>query len=160
MKKTNLLPILILILAIALTACSENKTGIEGEWLVSDGSYIIFTTDNFHWARDEYELNEDYYAGPYEYYRGEDAITYLTENGFLEFTIRRYLESDERYSTEEFVCLVLQFETFVHGTIEEPHEPYSYTHYGFIWEEDTQLWLDNIDAEIMYTFFKQEKGVE
>ena len=163
MKKTRILLALALMLTLCLTACTKPSTpSITGtEWNASgDNSYFVLGEDGaFLWAQDEEVLDDNYFGGTYEFYRGEEALTYVTtelaEYAVTEDEIRDIIARNEGYVMDNFVCVALLHETFILYGEEQIGDPVMVPLYGMILEDDTVLYVVNMNTGGVYTFLKQ-----
>jgi hypothetical protein len=91
-KKTIIFIIVLLIVSIFLfflfsLLLKEDKNDYNYEHVIShsfiaeDGSFIVFNDDmTFYWYRDKDNLEDNYYYGVYEIYRGENAIGHISSD--------------------------------------------------------------------------------
>jgi hypothetical protein len=62
-------------------------------FVAKDGSYIVFNKDKtFYWYESKDNLDDNYYYGTYEVYRGENAIDYISSK----LTLYGVTESEQR----------------------------------------------------------------
>ena len=118
------------------------------EWQASgDGSLIVCNEDGtFKYYRSAEDLTDSYYEGTYEFYIGEDAVTYVTKTlsdyGITEDELEDLFDRNEEYDESNFVCLVLNNEKCIIGGENQIESPYKTPYYGFCLEDDEKLCLD------------------
>ena len=83
----SLLIVSILLFFLFTFLLKEDKSDYNYEHVIShsfvaeDGSYIVFNDDmTFYWYRDKDNLEDNYYYGVYEIYRGENAINHISSD--------------------------------------------------------------------------------
>jgi hypothetical protein len=174
MKKTKTLLAFTLILMLCLTACKKPAPtssvsekleiyDIAGtEWNArDDNSYLVLCEDGTYiWAKEEDVLDDNYFGGTYLFYRGEEALAFVTTElatyGFTESTMNEFIASHEEYSMNNFVCLTLLYETIILNGEELLGRPVAVPLYGMILENDTELYLlDPFNSDKYYIFIKQ-----
>ena len=91
----------------------------ENDWMeIHSESLIVPETDGtFKYYRDRLNLDDYYYEGHYEFYMGEDAYKYVTEDlskyGVTKEELDGLFARNEQYSKENMVCFVLHNETCI-----------------------------------------------
>ena len=118
------------------------------EWQASgDGSLLVFETDGaFKYYRSAEDLTDGYYEGTYEFYIGEEAVTYVTETlsdySVTEDELEGVFDRNDEYDESNFLCLVLNNEKCIVGGKNQIESPYKTPYYGFCLEDDEKLCLD------------------
>ena len=185
MKKTKMITAFVLALALALTACAkptpvssviesetsitEPFTGAGTEWrLTSDNSYIVFNSledSTYIWTKNKDMTDDNYNIGIYGFFVGPDAFEEL--NSFLlvgygvsEDDIRELISTNEEYSEENFVCLILMQTSMVSDGEEQlaslnSDEALIKPFYGFLLDNETTLVLTDMQSGHTFTFLKQ-----
>lgn len=114
----------------------------DTEWITSPDSSVLVFEDkhNFRFYRDDDARDDNYYEGEYDFYTGDDAVEYITEDledyGLTEKEIDRFI--DDEQPLENFVCLVLHNESCIADGEEIVDEPYDTPYYGFLSDEDDE----------------------
>ena len=126
----------------------ENTLITEYIWQASgDSSLIVCKKDgSFKYYQSADELNDNYYEGTYEFYMGEDAVTYITTDLSAYGVTRKELEGvfdrNEQYSESNFVIFVLNNEACIVDGENIVDSPYQTPYFGFYLEEDGVPYLD------------------
>lgn len=137
-----------------------DKVEIENtSWIASDGSEAVFGEDTFYWYQKEGEHDDNYYYGSYEFYIGEDAVSFITtdlkEFGVTKEELEDLFERNEEYNVENFVVFDLLYDGII---IDEeftvPNQP-RVPWYGFILDDNTYLDVANIKTGTYYKFTKK-----
>ena len=154
----------LLALLFLLTACGggngSSKPFVAGTtWTGSDQSYLIFgEDDSFAWYKDKDVTDDNYYKGTYEFYRGEEAMTYLTEDlseyGVTKEEMEGVIDRADEYELEDLVCW-----TFHYTEIKIDGQDYSdkmdeTSYYGFVLYDDSYLDIANMSTATYYSFTK------
>lgn len=129
---------------------SAKKTSIitEYNWQASgDSSLIVCKTDgSFRYYRSAEDMTNYYYEGTYEFYMGEEAVTYITTELSAYSVTREELEGvfdrNEEYDESNFVILVLNNEACIVDGENQVESPYQTPYFGFCLEEDGVPCLD------------------
>jgi hypothetical protein len=84
---TLLLLLVSILLFLLFTFLLREKNEYDYEHVIShsfvakDGSYIVFKKDKtFYWYKDKDNLEDNYYYGTYEIYRGENAVEHISSD--------------------------------------------------------------------------------
>lgn len=112
-----------------------------------DNSLIVCEPDGtFKYYRLADDLTDNYFGGTYEFYMGEDAVTYITEDlsayGVTKDELETVFDNNEEYDESNFVCFVLNNEVCIMEGENQIESPYETPYYGFCLEEDGTLYLD------------------
>ncbi len=161
MIKRLALPLsVILVLGFLLSGCfstssdkkDKKKVRLDDtEWVSNpDLSCLSFEDDGeFRFYRDDDVRDDNYFEGEYDFYIGEDAIEYVTDDleeyGLTKKEIDRFTEEEE--TRENFVCLVLHNESIIVDGEEVIDEPYDMPYYGFLEEDDDERTLTLVNME-------------
>lgn len=128
----------------------------------NDGSLIVCEVgETFRYFQSADDLEDNYYEGTYEFYVGEQAVTYITtalsEYGVTEEELEDLFARNEEYETENFVCLVLHNDACIVDGENTVEEPYTTPYFGFCLEEDGVLCLDiaNMNTANYHTYIAQ-----
>lgn len=125
-----------------------------------EDSYLVPKADGtYRYYRSKDELNDYYYEGHYEFYMGDDAYKYVTEDlskyGVTKEEIDNIIAMNDEYTKDNLICFVLHNEkkiidgvdTMEGGTVDTPY-------YGCLITEDGKQVLDvaNMNAAEYYWF--------
>lgn len=130
-------------------------------WLSSrDGSaQIVLTADTIKWYKDHNDHNDNYHAGKYKYYRGKEAIEHMSKDlskyGVTEEEIYDMINRDEKYEDKNFVVFDCNMEESIVNGQKKTVKEGEMIWYGFILNNDTELYLVNVNA-LSYLYFKKE----
>lgn len=151
----------ILVLGVLLSGCirlsPNQKKEInyklkDTEWITSpDPSVLVFEDkQNFCFYRDDDVRDDNYFEGEYDFYIGDDAVDYITEDleeyGLTKKEINRFIDDDQ--PLENFVCLVLHNQSCIVDGEETVDEPYDTPFYGFLYDggDERSLTLVNMNT--------------
>lgn len=157
-----------LVAILCLVGCGNKKEEEQPKvnemantvWIASDGSEMVFGETEMNWYKDEGIHDDNYYTGTYEYYRGQDAVKFITtelsEYGITESELEEmFANGVEEETKENFVVFNLVYSGIVIGgetTIpERPLVPW----FGFILENGTYLEVINMNTTSYYEFTKK-----
>ncbi|MBQ6621245.1 MAG: hypothetical protein IJH75_00220 [Mogibacterium sp.] len=167
MKRIATLVLVLLLAASVMAGCGgavEPEPGMANDlagttWSPSDGSYLIFgepgAENGFLWYLDREVTDDNFYGGSYQLYRGEAAVTYVTEDladyGVTKEELDRLFANGES-SAEDFVAMTVSYATFVRNGEEQigPDEDRQISYYGFLSEEE--LAIVNMNTGGLYQF--------
>lgn len=129
-------------------------------WIASDGSEAVFTETEINWYKDAEDHSDNYYSGTYEFYIGEDAIDYVTQDlseyGITRSEIDALIAKNSEYSKDNFVVFDIEYDEFImdgeEQVITRPLVPW----YGFILKDNTYLDVANMNTGTYYKFTKSE----
>lgn len=165
MKKLSILLITILCL-LGCNGVKDNESEpkkvnemANTTWIASDGSEMIFGEKEMNWYKDEGVHDDNYYTGTYEYYRGKDAVKFITtelsEYGVTEEELDRLFEKNSEQTEENFVVFNLVYSGIVIGgeTTVPPRPLVPW--YGFILNDGTYLDVVNMNTATYYAFTKK-----
>lgn len=131
----------------------------DNNWRGEGGSYLVCEEDGtYNYYKTSEDLTNNYYEGTYEFYMGEEAVTYVTEDLSQYSVTRQELEElfmrNEDYDASNFVCLVLNHNTRIMDGENTLEEPTTAPHYGFLLENEGTLYLDvaNMNTGNYYLF--------
>ena len=162
MKKKTVLSLLVVLCLFLVTGCNKKSNNIISNttWKASDSSQVIFTDKDISWYQSADNHDDNYYAGTYKFYRGEDAVKHITTE-LSEYNVtnaeleRLFNSSKEGYEKANFVVFDITYSKFiVNGeskSILKPRRPW----YGFILKDDTYLDVANMNTGTYYKFTKQ-----
>ena len=146
--------------ALFFTGCGKNPQEKENDttktsslitdhdWQASgDESLITCETDGtFKYYRSAEDLTNNYFEGTYEFFIGEEAVTYITttlsDYNVTEKELEDIFNRNEQYEEDNFVCLVLNNEKCIMDGVNQIDKPYQTPYFGFCLEEDGTLCLD------------------
>lgn len=166
MKRKILLGLLVLVTMFAVTGCvkftftiGDGNAMANTEWLAGDDSQVVFTKDRIDWYQSADEHDDNYYSGTYKYYRGDKAIDYITTE-LSEYGVTKDeldgLFSRSNYKKDDFVVFDIRYDKFIingqNKDIARPLVPW----YGFISENDSHLYVANMNTGSTYNFDKQK----
>ena len=158
MKKI-LLSLLVMTLLV-LTGCSKEKSLVSNTtWVGSDDSEVVFTSNRINWYESADNHNDNYYSGKYKFYMGKKAVDYITkdleEYGVTKAELERVFKSSDEFSESNFVVFDIRYDKFVldgkEQEIARPLVPW----FGFILEDNTFLYLVNMNTSSYYNFTKK-----
>lgn len=168
MKRQRLIySILLLCLFLYLSGCApkadeQNHDVLTGtSWIsVDDDSQMIFNEDqSFGWYQSKAEKNDNYYAGTYKFYVGQDAMDYLTgdlsEYGVTKEEMQLYFNRNKEYKLNNFICFTLYNQSFLLNGEEQLSEEKETYYFGFLLKEGTFLDTANIITGTYHSFSKE-----
>ena len=129
------------------------------DWIASDGSEVKFGEDSIYWYQKEGVYDDNYYYGEYEFYIGEEAVSFITTDlasyGVTKAELEDLFDRNEEYSVENFVVFDIVYDGLViDGELTVPSRP-QIPLYGFILEDDTYLDVANMNTGTYYKFTKK-----
>lgn len=141
------------------SSVSHTEWVVGTNWISNDDSYIMFNDDGtFEWYQNKDDLTNSYYAGTYEFYTGQEALNYITQDleqyGITDDEMRDIFENSSSYSLDIFVCLVLNNEELIvdgQNTLEAPTVTPCY---GFYFEDEEYLDIANMNTATYWGFTK------
>ncbi|MCB6200816.1 hypothetical protein [Extibacter muris] len=141
-------------------AKADNSVISGTSWTARDGSWMTFTDEeNYAWYQDRTVTDDNYYAGTYEFYMGEDALKYLTgdlkEYGVTETEMQRVFDSNEEYSLDNLVCMTARNRSFMLDGAEQLKEEKEISYYGFMLQDGGYLDIANMTTGTYYGFTKE-----
>lgn len=115
--------------------CFAGKSFVAG-----DGSVIYFYEDgSFYWYQDDAVHEDNYYAGTYGAYQGDDAVSYITEElseyAVTEDELEDYFDRNsdsDLYTRENCTALTLRTEEAIIDGSNQVDEPYEGHYMGFM----------------------------
>lgn len=140
---------------------SNQNADLAGtSWQAKDKSIIEFyDDDSFFWQYDPSDSSDYYYTGTYEYYIGQSAIDYVTEDlssyGVTASEINGMFDRVSEYKRENFVCLVLYNEEQIIDGENQLSETKKTPCYGFYFPEESYLDIANMDTGSYWGFTRQ-----
>lgn len=140
---------------------NQNDLVAGSAWISGDDhSYMVFLDDGgFAWYQDPKVVNDNYFSGTYEFYAGNDALTYLTvdlaEFGVTKEEILDVILRADLYSLDNLVCFTVNNESFLMNGVEQLSEPKPSYYYGFFLEDRTYLDVANMVTGTYYGFLKE-----
>ena len=153
---------LVVVCLLVLTGCGAGtkKNFVKNTtWSGSDDSELIFKEDRLDWYQSADEHNDNYYSGKYKLYTGKRAVKYITtdleEYGITKDELQRVFDSRDEFSEKNFVVFDIRYDKFVldgeEQEITRPLAPW----FGFILEDDTFLYVVNMNTASYYSFTKK-----
>lgn len=141
-------------------AKADNSVISGTSWTARDSSWMTFTDEeNYAWYQDRTVTDDNYYAGTYEFYMGEDALKYLTgdlkEYGVTETEMQRVFDSNEEYSLDNLVCMTARNRSFMLDGAEQLKEEKEISYYGFMLQDGGYLDIANMTTGTYYGFTKE-----
>lgn len=151
---------LVLVMAVTctifLSGCAKDNqdpTAIitEHKWKVSEEESLLVCEkdETFKYYRYADDMTDSYYSGTYEFYMGEEAITYmeteLSDYGITRDELEEVFNSYDSYKEDNFICLVLNNEACIIEGENQIETPYQTPYFGFYLEEDNALYLDLVN---------------
>lgn len=141
-------------------AKADNSVISGTSWTARDGSWMTFTDEeNYAWYQDRTVTDDNYYAGTYEFYMGDDALKYLTvdlkDYGVTEAEMQRVFDSNEEYSLDNLVCMTARNRSFMLDGAEQLNEEKEVSYYGFMLQDGGYLDIANMTTGTYYGFTKE-----
>ncbi|MBQ6510557.1 hypothetical protein IJI94_01150 [Candidatus Saccharibacteria bacterium] len=138
----------------------DNSLISNTTWIASDGSEAVFTETEINWYKDAENHSDNYYSGTYEFYIGEDAIDYITQDlseyGITKSELKTLFDKNPEYSKDNFVVFDIRYDEFImdgeEQVVAKPLVPW----YGFILDDNTYLDVANMNTGTYYKFTKSE----
>ena len=125
-----------------------------------EDSYLVPKADGtFRYYRDKNDTSNYYYEGHYEFYLGDDAYKYVTEDlsqyGVTKSEIDQIIAMNDEYTKENLVCIMLHNEKkIIDGEDTMDGDTVDTPYYGCLIEVDGKKVLDvaNMNAATYYWF--------
>lgn len=168
-KRQWIYTLLLSILVIIMMGCSSNSQDSKNDqdilsktsWISdTDYSQIIFNEDkSFEWYQSKEEKDDNYYAGTYTFYIGQEAMDHVTDNlseyGVGKEEMEEIFAGDEEFELNNFVILTLNNESFIIEGKEQLSQPGETYFFGFLLEQGSVLDVANMDSGV-YAWFEKE----
>lgn len=160
----------LIFISSSLVACSSKATVAELQanndivvntsWVARDGSCMVFIDDtNYAWYQKKDVVDDNYFAGTYEFYMGNAALEHLTvdlkEFGVTKDEMQQIFDSNEEYSLENFVCMTVDNESFMLAGEEQLEQNKEISYYGFLLQDGNYLDIANMVTGTYYGFMKE-----
>lgn len=153
---------LLVVCLLVLTGCGKESSRNfvkNTTWTGSDESEVIFTDTRIDWYQSAEDHNDNYYSGEYKLYTGKKAVNYITkdlsEYGITKEELQRVFDSRDEFKEKNFVVFDIRYDKFVldgeEQEITRPLVPW----FGFILEDDTFLYVVNMNTASYYSFTKK-----
>ena len=141
-------------------ASFDNGLVAGTSWMAPDNSCMMFFDESeYAWYQDKTKTDDNYYAGGYRFYIGEDALEYITvdleEYGVTREEMLAIIENSELYTLDTFVCMTADNTSFMLDGEEKLADPESISYFGFILEDGTYLYVANMNTGNYYEFIKE-----
>ncbi len=134
----------------------------SNKWLEKNSnSYLVLEADKtFKYYRDKNDLTDYYYEGPYEFYVGDAAVDFVADDPDMKkYAVTReelegLFERNEKYSPDNFVCLVLHNDKCIIGGENTAVDSVITPYYGFFLKQgnDEMLSIVNMNSPDYYDF--------
>lgn len=159
--------VLLFCLALGLSGCmpqeeGQNRDLVAGtSWIsADDGSQMIFNKDqSFGWYQSKDDKEDNYFAGTYDFYIGQDAMDYVTGPlsgyGVTEEKMQLYFDKNEEYGLDNFVCFTTNNQSFMLNGEEQLSEEKKSSYFGFLLQDGTFLDVANMVTGTYYGFSKE-----
>lgn len=147
------------------TADSQNQVQdssilTDNNWEgTGDGSLLVCETNlTFKYYQSGEDLTDNYYKGTYQFFVGEDAVKFITEDlssyGITEEEIQGVFQRNEAYELSNFVCLVLYNEACIINGQDTFQEMVTTPYYGFYLKDENDIYLDvaNMNSGNYHTY--------
>lgn len=139
---------------------SKSITGKS--WEASDGSLLVMEDNgDFKYYKDKEDLEDYYFEGKYKIYTGEDAIQYIDEDleeyGVTEQEQRDIFERNEKYTVDNYICIVLTNEKCVINGENTLDEDIVVPYFGFYYKDEKALDIANMNTATYYYFMQYSK---
>lgn len=128
---------------------SEESFDIRGySWTGTDQSILYLNKDKtYTWYQDDSTKSDNFYSGTYEFYTGNNAIIYITDNlkeyGLTEEEQRGFIQSGG-YKLKDYYLIILKCDKVVINGKEQILENNTIYYYGFYKEYQKYLDLVNM----------------
>lgn len=163
---TGLISLVCLIIIVANVSTPQTKPQSSDflantSWLSGDdNSQWVFGVDKtFHWYQTKGQTDDNYFAGTYEVYIGQDAINYLTSElsnyGITEKSIKQVIANNQEYTLNNFLCLSCVNQSFMLRGEEQLSKDVVSSYFGFLLANDTYLDIVNMTTGTYYGFTKE-----
>ena len=126
-------------------------------WKEDSGSYLVLEKNGkFKYYQDEEDLTDNYYEGTYKVYCGEKAVKYIAEDlkkyGVTEKEQRDIFERNEKYSVDNYYCLVLNNEQCIMNGENVMSKATTTPYFGYYYKEQKILDIANMNTGTYYCF--------
>ena len=119
---------------------------------------MIDADGSFHWYQPRQVTDDNYYAGTYRFYVGQEAwdylLAYFSDMGLTEEDLLGVINDRPEYNLERFVCLVATNESFLLDGEEQLSAPTQTHYFGFLLENGSYLNIANMTTGSSYAFTK------
>ena len=127
-------------------------------WTATDKSEFHFAENEFKWYQTIGEYVDNYQFGTYDFYIGDYAVEFITQDlksfGVTTAELESLFASDEDFSREKFVVFEINLTGYVIGGQETIVNSPIYW-YGFLLNEDNNLQVVNMSTATYYNFTKK-----
>lgn len=143
---------------------NKESFNISGySWLGIDNSILYLNNNHkYSWYQNDQDHNNNFYAGDYEFYTGEDAINYISINlpeyGLTEEKQRNIIKNNN-YEIKDYYILIINCNKSIIDNQEQNLNNTIY-YYGFYNNNLNQLNLTNIQTNSSAQFNLKEKIVQ
>lgn len=130
-------------------------------WLSGDDSsqWVFRRNGTFHWYQVKGETDDNYFAGTYEFYMGEDALSCLTRQlpqyGVTERSVQAVISGNSSYTRENLVCISCVNRSFLLQGQERLSQDTPSAYLGFLVGGGDYLHLVNLITGTRYSFAKE-----
>lgn len=119
-------------------------------WLGTDNSMLYLNNDKtYTWYQDDRNHNDNYHAGGYQIYTGEEAINYISNNlsqfGLTKEHQKSIIENKD-YDIEDYYLIILNCNKSIINNEEQPNINNQLHYYGFYNKFLKQLDLINMST--------------
>lgn len=140
---------------------NEDKTIITNtSWTASDGSELIFSKDRIDWYRDPKDHSDNYYSGKYTFYKGKEAVKYITEElseyGITKEELQGVFDRSKLYEEDLFVVFDIRYDKYVANGENQKITKSLVPWYGFILDNNTYLDVANMNTGSYLKFSKNK----
>ena len=148
------------------TTVKEKNIFEKSDWLETHSESLIVPESDgtFKYYKDRYDKSNYYYEGHYEFYMGEEAYNYVTEDlsqyGVTKEELDGLFERNAQYSKENLVCFMLHNEKcYIDGEDTMGGKTVDTPYYGCYIKTDEGHALDvaNMNAAEYYYFVDVDK---
>ncbi len=153
--------LIVFVLTLFVSGCgskSNNSLLADTTWKEDYGSELVLTKNKLTWYETEGEHDDNYQSGTYKFFRGEEAVNYVTTElssfGVTRDELEGIFDRSDKYSKKDFIVLDIYYDAFkMDGEMQEikdSHIPW----FGFILQNDTYLDVANMKTGTYYGFKK------
>lgn len=131
-------------------------------WITTgDGSYMVFGDNSkWDWYQNKDELDDNYYSGTYQFYIGQLAMDYITEDlkeyGITVEEMEALFAKNDSYDISNFVCMTALHTSCILDGEEQLKEDIEISYFGFLLKDGTYLDIANMVTGTYYGFEKQQ----
>ncbi len=138
-----------------------NKNSIENiSWIDRSNSELILKDGKINWYKRKYVHDNNYYSGVYKFYKGNEAVEYITNktNNYkiTKERLNKAFNKNEKYNKNSFIVLDIDYDKFIVNKENKLDNKLNAPCIGFIINENNKdyLYLLNLIEGKYYLFTK------